>query len=739
MQMRPAVLISWFMRLGVAALALALTAPPAGAVLLDHGPADPTLVFPIWYRDLNGLALKECLSTVPSPNPGAAAKPMCFPLNPDPAGFPGNVGPEIFYNGVTAIVQRGNPNFSLKYIGSLEASYIPAGVPVHGTEAVFARVRVVISTQTVGVYKVTHPFGVDVFNVTAADIGPRAVFFTVDTPFGVTMNFDLALQGRVGPWVQWDFVDPGFTLTNSAGEQFVADPAFNHTFTGSPFGTNFIRVDGPAGSNLDGVGNDFILTPLANVVGQMYLLAIPTPLTIKRATYSRDPVSNVIGVDVFASSAPAQSMILTGAGMPSVKMTGDALGNYFAHVEMPATLVPPTSITVSNTTSVPVNSATQGLIDLVDVTSATFDTLTRVVKATATSSDLLAPGPALTVAGPLGGPMIAGSFIGLPLLPGVLPPSTLTVISAAGGTDVESVTILPGLPDNKPFPPVAVPDAIIGAENTTLPFNATANDAVTPPAVVGSLIVLVPPLSGTAVASAVTPGVITYTPNLNFFGLDSFQYVLIDSTGAVSNVATVSVTINFVAAAPTANPDNFALLKGTSRIYNVVANDTAAAGTTINAASVTLSTLPLHGSAVANLDGTVTYTPTIGYVGADSYAYTVANTAGVASTPSTVSIVVENGPEALAITKASFTVSKNQWNIVGSTNWFGPTLTGTKMTCWIGKGIAVGALIGVAPVDNTGKFSLVPPSLTTPPPDATNIFTCQSSNGGSISALVQRI
>ncbi|HEY6889214.1 MAG TPA: hypothetical protein VI300_15580, partial [Solirubrobacter sp.] len=128
--------------------------------------------------------------------------------------------------------------------------------------------------------------------------------------------------------------------------------------------------------------------------------------------------------------------------------------------------------------------------------------------------------------------------------------------------------------------------------------------------------------------------------------------------------------------------------------------------------------------------GTVTYTPALAYVGADSYAYTVANTAGTRSAPATVNIVVEGGAETLSISKANFTVSKNAWNIVGSTNWFGPTLTHTTVTCWVGKGTGgtAGPLIGTAPIDTTGKFQLVPPTLTTPPPDATNIFTCQTSN-----------
>ncbi|MFL5273728.1 MAG: hypothetical protein ACJ79E_16850, partial [Anaeromyxobacteraceae bacterium] len=240
-----------------AAIALVLSANSAQAILLDHGPADPVLVFPTWYRDLNGLALKECLSAVPTPNAAGGVGPMCFPANPDPAGFAGNVGPEIFYNAFNAALS--GPSFSLKYVAALEGTYLPGPVPVHGTEAVFGRVRIVIATQAPGTYKVTHPYGVDVFSVSAANLGPRAVFFTADVPLAAPLNFDGALNGRIGPWLQWDFVDPGLTLTNSAGEQFVGDANYAHTFTGSPFGTNYIQVDGPPGSNLDGAGHDTIV------------------------------------------------------------------------------------------------------------------------------------------------------------------------------------------------------------------------------------------------------------------------------------------------------------------------------------------------------------------------------------------------------------------------------------------------------------------------------------------------
>jgi Big-like domain-containing protein len=722
-----------------AAVSLLTTALPAHATLLDHGPGDPVLTFPIWYRDLNGLAVKPCLSTSPSPNAAlAAGKPMCFPINPDPAGFAGNVGPEVFYNALTVGIGKGaaqgsSTTFAMTYVASLEGSYLPSGVPIHGTESLFARIRIVANIQATGLYKVTHPFGVELFDIKAADLGARGIFFTADVPVGIMMNFDAALAGRVGPWIQWDFVDPGVTLTNAAGEQFLADPNVSHTYAGSPFGTNFIRVDGPVGSNLDGVGNDFIQSPLGTVVGQKYLAPIPTPLSISRASYSRDPVRNITSIDVFAKTAPGAQMLLTGNGMPSVTMTGDALGNYVAHVEMPATVLTPASITVTNSTSVPPSSATAGLIDVVTVTTASFDTLTRALSVTAKSSDLSTVPPAMSVAGPLGGLMTAGALT-TTVLPGVLYPSSVTVNSAAGGTETELVTVLPGLPDNKATAPVAVADVVTTPENTAVAISVTANDVVVAPATLGSVVVVQVPLNGKAVVAAT--GVVTYTPNASFFGADNFQYVVIDSTGQVSNIATVGVTVTFVAVGPTANADDFAMLKGTSRTVSVIANDVATAGTSINPASVVITTRPLHGTAVPNAAGGVTYTPLLAYVGSDSFAYTVANNAAVASAPATVSVVVEGGPESLSISKANFTVKTSKWNIVGSTNWFGPTLNHTTATCYIGRGLT-GAVIGTTPVDNTGKFALVPPTLTTPPPDATNIFTCQTSNGGIVSAVVQ--
>ncbi|MFL5270485.1 MAG: Ig-like domain-containing protein, partial [Anaeromyxobacteraceae bacterium] len=521
-----------------------------------------------------------------------------------------------------------------------------------------------------------------------------------------------------------------------ATEQFLGDPNVTHTFTGSPFLTNYLRVDGPEGSNISGIGDDFVQTPLANILGQLYLAPIATPLRITRSSYARDAASGgVTSIDVFATSRPGVQLLVTGVDMKTTQMTGDAAGNYVAHVEIPAGVIPPASITVTNVTDVPASSISAAVSDLVDVTSASFDTLTSVLKVTAASSDQIAP-PALSVLGPSGGALIAGTFIA-PLPAGAVYPQSVTVSSTAGGQHTEDVLVLPNFLQIGILNPVALADAVSTNMNVAVSFSPAANDAVALP--VGAAFVVVPAANGTATSGA--GGVITYKPALNFSGTDTFQVVVQDASGHFTNASTVTVTVNFVAVAPTANADSFALIQNkalapSSRTFSVIANDFAATGTTINAGSVVITTLPLHGNVVVNGDGTVTYTPVVGYVGADSYRYTVANTAGAVSAAATVSIVVEGGIEALSMAKQSWKASTGTWTLVGTTNWFGPTLTTTTVTCYVGRG-TLGAKIGTALVDTAGRFQLV--TATAPAPDATNVATCQTSNGGTLSFAVQRI
>jgi hypothetical protein len=61
---------------------------------------------------------------------------------------------------------------------------------------------------------------------------------------------------------------------------------------------------------------------------------------------------------------------------------------------------------------------------------------------------------------------------------------------------------------------------------------------------------------------------------------------------------------------------------------------------TLQAGTVTVVDAPTNGTATANADGTITYTPTSGFVGTDSFTYTVMDDLNVVSNVATVSITV---------------------------------------------------------------------------------------------------
>jgi len=89
-----------------------------------------------------------------------------------------------------------------------------------------------------------------------------------------------------------------------------------------------------------------------------------------------------------------------------------------------------------------------------------------------------------------------------------------------------------------------------------------------------------------------------------------------------------------VATADTANSD-----KDAAVTINVLANDTDSDGS-LNASTVRVATNPAHGTVTIGTGGAVTYTPTAGYSGQDTFAYTVADNQGAVSTPTQVTVSV---------------------------------------------------------------------------------------------------
>jgi VCBS repeat-containing protein len=194
--------------------------------------------------------------------------------------------------------------------------------------------------------------------------------------------------------------------------------------------------------------------------------------------------------------------------------------------------------------------------------------------------------------------------------------------------------------------PVAVNDAFDVDEGGSVTANVLANDRdpdgddLTP-------ILVSPPVNGT-LAGPGPLGNFIYQHNGSETIRDSFTYRVQDPSGALSNVATVSFTINPVNdGPPTANPDSGSISSANlTTTINVIANDTDPDGAVdIDPASINIPNPPQFGTAQANPDGTITYTQTTpdpaGAPQPDSFSYTVADRAGARSgAPAGVSISV---------------------------------------------------------------------------------------------------
>ncbi len=128
--------------------------------------------------------------------------------------------------------------------------------------------------------------------------------------------------------------------------------------------------------------------------------------------------------------------------------------------------------------------------------------------------------------------------------------------------------------------------------------------------------------NGSVVIDTVTGNPI-YTPNTGFSGTDSFTYTVRDADGAVSNTATVTVTVTAVNHAPVAVPDTFTVAEGgtlSGAGANVLANDSDADG---NPLTAILVTGPANGTLVLNANGRFTYVHNGSETTTDSFTYKV--------------------------------------------------------------------------------------------------------------------
>ena len=194
------------------------------------------------------------------------------------------------------------------------------------------------------------------------------------------------------------------------------------------------------------------------------------------------------------------------------------------------------------------------------------------------------------------------------------------------------------------MPPVAVNDTGTVTAGSAVALPVTANDTDADGTInVGTVTVATAPICGTAVPDGA--GGVLYTNTNTTCTTDAFTYTVRDNDGAISNPASVSITIN--AAPPVAVNDTGTVTAGGAATIPVTANDTDVDGT-INPARVAIVTAPACGTAVPDGSGGVLYTNTNTACTTDTFTYTVQDDDGLTSNAASVAITINPAPPVAA-------------------------------------------------------------------------------------------
>ena len=226
----------------------------------------------------------------------------------------------------------------------------------------------------------------------------------------------------------------------------------------------------------------------------------------------------------------------------------------------------------------------------------------------------------------------------------------LTATDSAGLTDVQSFTITV---NNINDAPVANADVAATDEDTPVIINVLANDSDVDDGDTFSITATADGSSGTTTTDGST---VTYTPNADYVGSDSFTYTISD--GNLTTNATVTITINPVNDAPVAVIDS-----ATTDEDNPVTVDVVSAGTDVDGDTLIISTFTQgsNGSVIDNLDGTLTYTPVENFSGTDSFDYTLSDGDLTASATVTITVTaVNDAPTSISLSSATISVPEDE-------------------------------------------------------------------------------
>lgn len=719
-------------------LALSLTGSAyAQLAAVDPGPYTfATGKFPMWYQDENQLSMELCQSRAASSRVAATTPPayMCILLaepgvydDAQPMIFPDNWPPEAFWFLAETTIPDNAAGYGVDaYVAGIEAAFASEN-PADGDQQSFARIRIRVNVPLAGTYTITHPYGVETVNVTAP--GRRAINITRDIGIGAPGNFTGAVGGAIGPFLR--SVNGPYTEVNpdtGATETFVGDPNLTEAVTGSPFNTNFLRITGPAGT---------IQSNVFSLSGKVLDNRQQTQVEIDRATYRR--TSAGVRAEVFAKADSSSTLCFreTVALLPGppptpcqTSLLGDNNGLFFGHRLGTGAVPPVVVVTATNPAGTTRPTAVSAkLTDVVKVQTARYNWANKTLLIEATSTDEVAI-PDMVAQG-YGRLSKSGTLQRITVADLTQPPATVTVKSAAGGSDTEAVVVVGTAPDTgENQAPITNADSGSTSFGVPITLSLLTNDSDPDGDNPLGITALTQPAAGQGTVALNGTTSVVYTPPavVNAPLTTTFTYKAQDAKGLASaNPATVTITVA-PNQAPTAVADSVATL-GVAIPINVLANDTDPEGNVPLA--VNSLTQPAAGRGTVSSNGTViTYTPpaTVTTAFTTTFTYIARDSFGALSTPATVTVQVSPRPAAETFTVTASTVQARSggrfnWDFTGTSS----VTTGNTITVQVTTPTGL-VTLGTTTVPLTGRWRLTL-NNTTVVPSANPTATIRSSQG----------
>ncbi|AEV88258.1 hypothetical protein ACWT_7248 [Actinoplanes sp. SE50] len=694
-------LARWSLAAGVT---LAVIAPLAGSaaatVIAPPTPRDGRLTqvgpiaehgFPAWYRDSTGARLEPCTTL---DDPLCAVLPTEVPNADLPVSYPDNFPGEFFYQLADATLTLTDGTKAT--IGlNVEGAWANNAV-IPGDQMVFGRVRIRFAAAAGRRFRITHPYGID--DLTADDKGVR---MTEDAG-AIPGAFGSVLNGRVGPFLKWD---PAVAPAAPIG--YIGDPGVTHPVVGSPYGTNFVRIeelDPQSGAVLGQVG----FTDQFTVQGRY---ATNAGVDVDQATFTSGPDGSG-AVEVYATSEPGQAIEIAAnpaLGIRGTRLRGSGNGRYYGRFAVAGPLPAGASVEIVNASDRPVARKTRRLVDVVQITEARYDADAQTLTVAATSSDRDAQPGVLSVAGY--GPITGQPFTGV-----LAAPATVTVNSSSGGAATASLLGSgAGFGPARPVAGATTDASPVAGQVVKLDGTGSTGeiDAYSWTQTAGPAVTLTGSATATASFVAATPG--TYTFSLTVSG-----------PGGQSLPTAVTVTV-----VPAAKPVAVAGADQTVLRGKVVALDGSAStgaesyswkqisgpAVTLAGASSAKPTFTFPAQALPAAPG-----PNAGFVFDNDpvvLELTATNPNGTATSRITVRPQAETFPGGVT---ARYRTGNNEWRITGTSS----LIAGQRITAVLGDTLT-GRVIGTSPVDAAGAYSI---RVTGPAPGAVRTISVVTTVGG---------